>query len=70
MPVNRARVEFDQVERKQRFEHAHPDVAIEHRTAPAWHWMAEWVDSDGTRPLVVNPELCGLLDELSEALNG
>lgn len=70
MSAGRARVAFDQVERKQRFERAHPDVVIEHRTTPVWHWTAEWVDGDGIRRVVVNPELGGLLDELSGALDG
>jgi len=70
MSAGKARVAFDQVERKQRFERAHPDVAIEHRAAPAWHWAAEWRDSDGTRRVIVNHELSGLLDALSDALEG
>lgn len=61
---------FDQVERKQQFERAHPDVVIEHRAAPVWHWVAEWADSDGTRRVVVNHELSGLLDELAVTLDG
>jgi hypothetical protein len=70
MTASRPRTALDQVVRKQRFERAHPDVAIEHRTAPAWHWTAEWDDGDGSHRLVVNPELSGLLDELSGTLDG
>ncbi len=70
MSAGRARVAFDQVERKQWFEHEHPDVAIEHCAAPVWHWTAEWVDGDGTRRVLVNHELSGLLDALSDALSG
>jgi hypothetical protein len=70
MTAGRARVAIDQVVRKQRFERAHPDVAIEHHTTPTWHWSAAWDDSDGSHRLVVNPELSGLLDELSGTLDG
>ena len=61
---------LDQVERKQQFERAHPDVAIEHRAVPVWHWAAEWRDDDGSRRVLVNHELSGLLDELDDALDG
>jgi hypothetical protein len=64
MALNRARVLFEAVERKQRWQAAHPGVAIALHYAPAWHWAAEWTDPDGTIRLVVNYELDLLLDAL------
>jgi hypothetical protein len=37
----------DQVVRLQEFSEAHPEVSIEHKSGPSWHWMATWADARG-----------------------
>ena len=66
--MSKAAAMIDQVLRKQRFVRDHPDVRIEHLTAPSWHWRARWTDSDGTTHELTDRELGALLDELEVAL--
>ncbi len=64
MSAQHARAAFDQVVRRQEFTKAHPDVHIEHQTAPLWHWLASWREADGAEHHIVDHELGGLLDQL------
>lgn len=64
MSVNRARVAFHAVERKQAFCARHPEVQIRLVWVPEPHWTAFWVGTDGQVSGLANYELDLLLDEL------
>ena len=66
--MSKAAAMIDQVLRKQRFIRDHPDVGINHLTAPSWHWRARWTGADGQAHERANFDLGLLLDELEPAL--
>ena len=59
---------MDQVLRLERFRLAHPDVDIQHRREPGWHWEAVWRGPDEVTTVVTDYELKGLLNRLEAAL--
>jgi hypothetical protein len=59
----------DQVRRRQEFQRQHPEVHVEHRTAPGWHWWAGWTDSVGQHQEVTAGELKYLLNDLEQAFS-
>jgi hypothetical protein len=59
---------LDQVLRLQQFRRRHPEVDIQHRREPGWHWEACWRGPDGTTVLA-DYELAGLIDRLEAALD-
>lgn len=68
MPVNRARVLFDTVQRKQFSQARHPEVTIALHYSPAWHWSGQWTGPDGTPREIADRDPAFLLDELEAAL--
>lgn len=59
---------MDQVIRLEQFRRQHPDVDIQHRGEPAWHWEATWRGRDDMTTVLADRELGGLLDRLESAL--
>jgi hypothetical protein len=58
---------IDQVVRRKALEATFPDVVIEHKEDPGWHWVASW-PQDGGQCIVVESELEDLLDHLERDL--
>lgn len=59
---------IDQVLRKQRICRDHPELRIDHLTAPSWHWRARWA-ADGTRHELTDHDLGALLDAVEPLLD-
>jgi hypothetical protein len=59
---------MDQVLRLEQFRQARPDVDIQHRRTPAWHWEAVWRGPDDATMVVTDYELGGLLNRVEAAL--
>lgn len=76
MSARRAQEAYDQVVRLQEFSGAHPQVSIEHKSAPAWHWIATWTDTGGELHTITVSDranyhpLKGLLDRLDVVFPG
>jgi len=67
--VNRARVLWCAVQRKQFMQARHPGLRIDLVYFPVWHWAASWTSANGVARCTVNYDLDLLLDELSETLD-
>ena len=65
--IARMAEQTDQVARRRALEAAYPQVVIEHKTDPGWHWTARWPKDNG-ECIVVERELGDLLDQLEHDL--
>lgn len=63
MPDRRAQEVYDAVVHLQRFREKHPDVMIEHKVTPVWHWAAAW-SQNGEDRITTDGDLGHLMERL------
>lgn len=68
MSARQAQATYDEVVRLAEFRLAHPEVSIEHKSAPYWYWTATWTDAAGKERTLVSRDLLG--HSLRTLMNG